>query len=355
MRPTHEESDPLMSANLDIPRTHRTRRVVVSIVLILLVLVIGTGAAYLVLLDHAFTMNVKHEALLPTPNTGGTSPVTVPSGADTSVKGSSASGPLNILLIGSDRGTTNGRSDVIILAHISGDRKKVYLVHFPRDMYVAVPGHGNDKINAAYAYGGSQLLVQTLRNLVGVSPDHVAVVGFEGFAAMTDAIGGVDVYAAEASVDEVYNEARTEKWYNTVHVGMNHLDGQAALGFVRQRYQLKGGDFSRGIREQEFLQALLLKVLSKETLTNPARFAALVNAVARNLTVDNAFSVADIYAEALAMKELRRDDFVFLMAPITGTGTGPNGLSDDFVDYDKMARLSIALKTDSMSSFMSGH
>jgi LCP family protein required for cell wall assembly len=328
----------------------------VSVVLILLVLAVGCGVAYLVLLNHAFTVNVKHDALLPSPSTGDTSPAAVPSDADSSTKGPSDKNPLNILLIGSDSKTSvaNGRSDVIILAHISSDRKKVYLVHFPRDMYVDVPGHGKDKINAAYAYGGAQLLVRTLQNLVGVSLDHVAVVGFEGFAAMTDAVGGVDVYAKEASVDEVYNEDRTEKWYNTVHVGMNHLDGQAALGFVRQRYQLKEGDISRGIREQEFLQALLLKILSKETLTSPKRFAGLVSAVARNLTVDNAFSISDIYAQALAMRNLRSEDIVFITAPITGTGRSPQGASVDFVDYTKMAQLSSALRTDDVSSISLG-
>lgn len=339
MKRTQEESEPLSSASGATPGTHRIRRIIVSTVLILLVLTVGTAVTYLALLNQTFTTNVKHEALLPTPSAGETSPVEDPS----------AKGALNILLIGSDSKTSvaNGRSDVIILMHITSDRKKVYLVHFPRDMYVDVPGHGKDKINAAFAYGGSQLLVRTLRNLVDVPIDHVAVIGFEGFKAMTDAVGGVDVYAEEASDEFSY-------LYGTIHVGINHLDGNAALWFVRERYQLSEGDISRGRRQQAFIKALMLKVLSKQTLTNPVRFAALVNAVARNLTVDNAFSIADIYSQALAMKNLHSEDIVFITAPITGTGTGPNGLSDDFVDYTKMAQLSIALKTDDMSSYVAG-
>ena len=233
---TQKELAELASANSATPRTHRTRRIIVSVVLILLVLTVGTGVVYWALLNHTVTANVKHEALLPTSSAGETSPIEDPSAMNPSPKdpaagASLAKGAMNILLIGSDSKTSvaNGRSDVIILMHITSDRKKVYLVHFPRDMYVDVPGHGKDKINAAFAYGGSQLLIRTLRNLVDVPIDHAAVIGFEGFAAMTDAVGGVDVYAEEASVDEVYNEDRTEKWYNTVHVGMNHLDGQAAL------------------------------------------------------------------------------------------------------------------------------
>jgi LCP family protein required for cell wall assembly len=291
-------------------------------------------------------MNVEREALLPTPSESENAPVEDPS----------ASGALNMLLVGSDGKTSvaNGRSDVIILMHISSDLKKVYLVHFPRDLYVDVPEHGKDKINAAFAYGGSQLLVRTLRNLVDVPLDHMAIIGFEGFRAMTDAVGGVDVYAEEASSDEVYNDTFTEKWYNAVHVGMNHLDGNSALAFVRERYQLSKGDISRGRRQQAFVKALMLKILSKETLTNPIRFAALVNAMARNLTVDNAFSVSDIYSQVLAMKDLRSEDIVFVTAPITGFGRSPQGASIDIVDEAKMAQLSIALRTDDMSGFVAG-
>jgi LCP family protein required for cell wall assembly len=318
----------------------------VSVVLILLVLMVGTGVVYLALLNHTVTANVKHEALLPTPSAGETLPVEDPSAKDPWPSDPSAKGALNILLIGSDGETSvaNGRSDVIILIHISSDRKKVYLVHFPRDMYVDVPGHGKDKINAAYAYGGPQLLVRTLRNLVDVPLDHVAVIGFEGFKAMTDAVGGVDVYAEEASNESGF----------VVHVGMNHLDGEAALAFVRDRHQLSKGDISRGRRQQAFIKALMLKALSKQTLTNPGRFAALVNAVARNLTVDNAFSIANIYSQALAMKNLHSEDIVFITAPITGFSTSPQGASIDIVDDAKMAQLSIALRTDDMSSIPLG-
>ena len=160
MKRTQKEPTPLTRANAAAPRTHRTRRIIVSAVLILLVLIVGTGLTYWLLLNHTVTTNVKHEALLPTPSAGETLPVESPTTKDSSAKVPLAKGAQNILLIGSDsRGSVaNGRSDVIVLMHISSDRKKVYLVHFPRDMYVDVPGHGKDKINAAYAYGGPQLL-----------------------------------------------------------------------------------------------------------------------------------------------------------------------------------------------------
>jgi LCP family protein required for cell wall assembly len=319
------------------PKTHLIRRIIVSVVAILLLLTVGSGAAYLAFLNHTVTTNVKHEALLPTPGAGEPAPAKDPAAKDAQ----------NILLIGSDsRGSVaNGRSDVIVLVHISSDRKKVYLVHFPRDMYVDVPGHGKDKINAAYAYGGPQLLVRTLQKLVDVPLDHVAFIGFDGFKAMTDAVGGVNVYAEEAS---------TEPGTGTVHVGVNHLGGEAALAFVRERHQLSEGDISRGRRQQAFIKALMLKALSKQTLTNPVGFAQFVDAATRNLTVDDAFSIADMRSEALAMRNIRSRDIAFITAPITGFGTSPIGGSIDIVDVAKMAQLSRALKSDDMSNISLG-
>jgi len=326
--------------------THRVRHVVAGIALVLLILVAGTSLFYAGYVHETLVSNIKRDALLPTPSAGEVTPADPSSAGSQPIESLLAKGAMNILLIGSDGETSvaNGRSDVIILMHISGDLKKVYLVHFPRDMYVDVPGHGKDKINAAFAYGGSQLLVRTLRNLVDVPLDHVGVIGFEGFKAMTDAVGGVDVYAEEAS----------NEFGLVVRVGMNHLNGEAGLAFVRDRYQLSQGDISRGRRQQAFVKALMLKILSKETLSNPVRFAALVKAVARNLTVDNGFSVGEIYSQALSMRDLRSDDIVFITAPIMGFGRSPQGASIGIVNEVKMAQLSTALRTDDMSSFVAG-
>jgi LCP family protein required for cell wall assembly len=319
------------------PKKHRARRIIISVIALVLVLAVGTAAAYVAFLNHAVTANVKHEALLPTPAAGEKVPA----------KDAAAKDAQNILLIGSDsRGAVaNGRSDVIVLVHISSDRKKVYLVHFPRDMYVDVPGHGKDKINAAYAYGGPPLLVRTMQNLVDVPIDHVALIGFDGFKAMTDAVGGVNVYAEEAS---------TEPGTGAVHVGVNHLDGAAALAFVRERHQLSEGDISRGRRQQAFIKALMLQSLNIQTLTNPVRFAQLVEAGTSNLRVDNAFSVADMRSQALAMRNLRGKDIVFITAPISGFGTSPVGGSIDIVDEARLAQLSLALKNDDMSTYSPG-
>jgi anionic cell wall polymer biosynthesis LytR-Cps2A-Psr (LCP) family protein len=173
----------------------------------------------------------------------------------------------------------------------------------------------------------------------------VALIGFDGFKAMTDAVGGVNVYAEEAS---------TEPGTGAVHVGVNHLDGAAALAFVRERHQLSEGDISRGRRQQAFIKALMLQSLNIQTLTNPVRFAQLVEAGTSNLRVDNAFSVADMRSQALAMRNLRGKDIVFITAPISGFGTSPVGGSIDIVDEARLAQLSLALKNDDMSTYSPG-
>ena len=165
------------TADTAVPTKHHVRRIIVSVVALVLLLMVGTGAAYLGFINHIVKTEVTHAALMPSPVAGEPVPTRDP------VAGKA----LNILLVGSDSRTAvaNGRSDVIVLIHITSDRKHAYLVHFPRDLYVDIPGHGKDKINAAYAYGGTQLLVRTVQNLVDVPLDNVAVIDFEGFKAMT--------------------------------------------------------------------------------------------------------------------------------------------------------------------------
>jgi len=318
------------------PRHSRVRRTLTVVLALLVLLVVGGVAAYLLLLNHTVTANVQHESLLPTPGVSGAqaAPTKKPAAKDAQ----------NILIIGSDgrAGLAGSRSDVIVLMHVAADRKTVTLVHFPRDLYVSVPGHGKDKINASYAYGGAPLLVSTLQQLVGVPVDHVAIVGFEGFKRMTDAVGGVDVYVQEPSTSaEGY----------TFNRGYQHMDGATALSFVRERKDLSEGDISRGKRQQAFIKALMLKSLSREVLTNPVRLAQFVEAGTSNLTVDEKFSVGDMRSEAFSMRNLRGKDISFVTAPFTGFGTAPNGGSIDLVDVPGMQALGEALQNDALSTY----
>ena len=316
------------------PRRRRLP-IALSIVTVLVLLTVGGAVAYVAFLNHTVTSNVKHEALLPTPAPGEPAPP---------AKSAAAKDALNFLVVGSDSrsvSASGGRSDVIVLVHINNDRSRVDLVHFPRDLYVSVPGHGKDKINAAYAYGGAPLLVRTIQDLVHIPIDHVAIIGFEGFKAMTNAVGGVDVLAEESSTEPSGNIVK----------GINHLNGDQALAFVRERHQLSEGDISRGKRQQAFIKALMLKGLSKDVLLNPIAFADFADAATKNLTVDDAFSMGDMRSEALQMRNLRGRDILFTTAPFTGFGTSPIGGSIEVLDTVKIQQLSEALANDDMASY----
>src|SRR5215210_4690966 len=143
---------------------------------------------------------------------------------------------VNYVLLGSDsRVKTNagqGRSDVLMVMHLSGDRKSAYMISFPRDMYVPIPGHGKDKINAAFAYGGPPLAVRTVEGLVDTRMDHLALIDFEGFINLTQELGGVTVHNKYDSVSQGYK----------FPVGNITVSGDEALAYVRERKQLPHGD-----------------------------------------------------------------------------------------------------------------
>jgi len=317
----------------------RNRKVLVAALVLLLLPVLAVGG-YLVWLNQIVTSNVKQELLLPDSSAPGAAPtnaageiIDVPQGVGT-----------NYLIIGNDAGPdrVGARSDVMVLVHVPEDHSEVTLIHFPRDLYVSIPGRGKNKLNAAYAFGGAPLLVTTMQNLLGIRVDHVAMLGFEGFKRMTDAVGGVDVNVDEASVGDGGRVFRK---------GMMHMDGETALVFVRQRYTLSEGDISRGQRQMAFIKALMLKTLSKDVLTNPLKLKDSIDAATSNLTVDQKLDVGQMRSEAFALRGLRGDDIHFITAPFTGFGTSPAGASIDIVDEVKMAQLGEAIRNDDLASY----
>jgi anionic cell wall polymer biosynthesis LytR-Cps2A-Psr (LCP) family protein len=130
-----------------------------------------------------------------------------------------------------------------------------------------------------------------------------------------------------------------------------HMNGEMALAFVRERKQLSQGDISRGKRQQAFIKALMLKGLSKDTLTNPLRLKDFVDAATSNLTVDQNLEVSEMRSEAFALRNLRGADIRFITAPFTGFGWSKDGQSIDIVDEVKMKQLGEAIRTDDLDSY----
>jgi polyisoprenyl-teichoic acid--peptidoglycan teichoic acid transferase len=252
---------------------------------------------------------------------------------------------VNYVLLGSDsRVKTDagrGRSDVLMVMHLSGDRKSAYMISFPRDMYVPIPGHGKNKINAAFAFGGPPLTVRTVEGLVDTRMDHVALIDFEGFINLTEELGGVTVYNKYPSVTQGYN----------FPVGNITVRGDEALAYVRERKQLPHGDLDRAERQRIVLQAILAKGLAKETMSNPLKFVSFVRGVSRHVTVDNQLTDSELRKTALSLR-LKPGDIQNLQAPVSGFGTSPTNQSIDIVDQKKLKELAKALQTDQMDQYV---
>jgi LCP family protein required for cell wall assembly len=227
-------------------------------------------------------------------------------------------GAMNILMLGSDsrnpdNDTTNAdksRSDTIILMHVQADHKHAYLISIPRDLYVPIPDHGRDKINAAFAYGGLPLVIRTVEGFTDVHIDHVALIDFAGFQAVTDALGGVDM-----NVDQTITSIHPP--YRKFTAGMNHFNGAEALDYIRQRYQFPDGDITRARHQQQFLRAIMDKAASTGTLANLGKLNSFLQAVTKALTVDKDFPLKDT---ALELRNLRGNDLTFMTSPFSGFG-----------------------------------
>ena len=160
---------------------------------------------------------------------------------------------VNILLIGQDRRagqTHRTRSDAMILCTFDKKSKTIIMTSFLRDMYVQLPGRGGDKLNAAYAYGGMELLTQTLKQNFSVHVDACVEVDFSGFTKVIDAVGGVDI---PLTAKEANYMNKNFGW--SLNEGVNHLDGEKALAYSRIR--AIGNDFGRTERQRKVLAALL--------------------------------------------------------------------------------------------------
>ncbi|MFJ4671605.1 LCP family protein [Kitasatospora purpeofusca] len=297
-------------------RRRRTRRVLLWTLSALLVLAVGgCGALWWTAEHYASSVQRIPDAFPTAPESAQPKPVP-------------GSG-LNLLLVGldarSDTPTTGSaakapawqagaaRSDTMMLLHLSDDRSSATLVSLPRDTWVPIPGHGEAKLNAAYSWGGPALMTETVQNLTGIRIDHLAVIDWNGFRALTDAVGGVDITVPRTI--EGVGEARA--W----EAGTHHMDGATALLYVRERYGLPGGDLDRTKRQQNFLRALMLKVMDSGTLTSPSRLGGLLGTVGEVVSVDDRLSNTDLFQLAWGLRSLRADDVRFMNAPFGGFAT----------------------------------
>jgi LCP family protein required for cell wall assembly len=320
------------------PRRRRRRNILIAIGLFV-VLVAGGLTGLFFQRQSALDHNI--ERIPQAFPTGANRPAAAPEGVE------------NWLLIGSDTRATgrrpgqtsvgSQRSDTIMLVHLPKDRKAAYMVSIPRDSWVNIPGHGQAKINAAFSWGGSALLIDTIEKLTNVRIDHFAILDFEGMKTMTDALGGVDVRVSRTVTDTRHGETWKE--------GVNHLDGERALAFVRQRYGLTGGDFDRIKRQQAFLKALANKAVSKGTLTNPLKLNAFLDALTKSVSVDDTVKIGDLRSLAFGSRNMRPSDIAFMTAPNRGPGrVGAQSIVR--LDLAKCQLLFSAIRQDTVAGYL---
>ncbi len=256
--------------------------------------------------------------------------------------------PLNVVLMGSDarEDVEGGRSDSLMVFHVSGDRKSAYLVSIPRDLWVDIPGHKKAKINAAYAWGGPKLTVQTVNQLLGIQADHAVLIDFKGFVKLVDAVGGITVYNPwPSNQDEGFVFPKGELT----------LNGDEALVYSRERYQLPDGDLSRAQRQRDVIKAILKKVATPEVLGNPKKLDNTMAIMASSMTVDNNLTNAKMIDLATGMRMTNPDDIVSLQLPFAGFGRSQDGQSIDVLDEAAAKELGQALRSDKMTEYAAKH
>ncbi|MBB4931617.1 LCP family protein required for cell wall assembly [Lipingzhangella halophila] len=261
----------------------------------------------------------------------------------------------NWLLVGSDwrgeraeeeQSPEEARADAIMLLHMPEDEQRGYVVSIPRDSYVPIEGHDDGKISTALEKGGPGLLTQTVEELSGVRVDHVAILDFHGFERSIDALGGVEV-DVKRDVSDPSNE-----W--SWSAGRQHMDGEEALRFVRERKGLPEGTTDRMRRQQAVLNAVGEKARSQELLRDPGQLDHLLRIASESLAVDDEVTLATLrgLAERLAAAGPERISYTSL--PVARTDwVGSRNVAR--LDEERTGKLFTALDNGTLDQYFAEH
>ncbi len=271
----------------------RKKALLITLIVVAVLLLGGAGAAwaYYASLEGSLHKNVDENLL------------------DSLTVNDSPSDPFYMLLIGSDKSADRDesgefgetyRTDSMILVRVDPKDKKVTMVSIPRDTKVNLPGYGYQKINAAYAFGGAGGAVDAVSELAGVKINHYAEVDFDGFRAVVDALGGIDV--------EVPMEINDDEAGGHVDAGLHTLNGEEALILARSRHTYDdygAGDNMRAANQRLILSAIVKKVMASDVGTLTSTVSTLANYV----TTD--FSVASIVGLAQNLQGIDAENNVY--------------------------------------------
>jgi LCP family protein required for cell wall assembly len=270
---------------------------------------------------------------------------------DAGTSGTPASGPVNILVAGVDtRGGLTRRqelrlhvgdaissnSDTLMLVHIPAGHGSIQVVSLPRDTWLAIPGHGMNKINAAFGIGGPALMVRTVEQATGLAINDYVEVDFLGFVKVIDALGGVNICLPFA-VDDHDSGLH-------LSAGQHHVSGVTALEFARDRHSFAQSDLARISDQQQLLSSMFATATNSGVLANPLRLQEFLSSLTAAVTVDKGFNLIRLAGE---LRGIRRQDITFTTVPLASVNyLTPTGQSAVLWDKTAAAALFGRLKSD---------
>lgn len=322
-RPTQQTQPPRKQANRSKKKVRRKKKsgfFRFLLVILVIMLLLGAGVYYLV--GKVYSKMNYHE---------------VPS---LSTEEMEENGVTNILLIGNDsrQNGEDGRSDAMILLSISNETDTIFITSLLRDMYVEIPGYDGNRLNAAYAYGGAELLMETVEENFEIEVNRYVQVNFEAFANLVDAVGGIDLELTKEEIEYVngylveYNDllGRPQGTDNmdTSLSGLVHLNGPQALAYTRNRYL--GTDFGRTERQRKVLTAIIGKLPSALVTNGGELIDGLMPNLTTNLTQKECLELS-MMAGKLFTHEIVSDS---IPQPNTYKSASIRGMSVLEVDFD---------------------
>lgn len=266
---------------------------------------------------------------------------------------------LNILLIGSDSrvnaradalagANSDQRGDVLVLIHLPADRQHVYGISIMRDLWVDIPDYGGAKVNAGLELGGIPLQTRTVEALLKTHVDHTVMVDFEGFAALVDALGGIDVDVTTPFTGTI----ESQHYYAP---GVNRLNGALALDFVRERKAFADGDYQRVRNQQTFLKAVIAKAVSGGGLADPAAARAFITGVLPHVSVTPGLTTETLARIAFSLRTVPPGNGAFFALPTAGIGTSTDGQSIVLQNPAATAEVAAALAAGTLPDYIASH
>ena len=296
------------------PRPRWVTRTFQGLIVLLVLCILATATGY-IYIRHQIG-RIKH--------------VSIPS-----LSADKAGTPMNVLLVGSDtradtsgdladatgkatEGDRAGLSDTMMILHVDPQQGQAAVLSIPRDLWVTVDG-AKDRINAAFAAGGPQLLIKTIQDNLGIQINHYAAVDLAGFKNIVDTIGGLKIYIDAPARD-------LKSGLDLPEAGCVQLDGFQALAYVRSRYYESyeagrwvsdtSSDFGRIKRQQDFVRRMLKKALASG-ISNPLTLNRLIGIGVANLTIDDTMSTSDMVTLARRFRSLDPDSVDMQTLPVT--------------------------------------